>query len=51
MQTGDYKSRTIPYDNMPAGCKWLGVIDDDTHMNFAGVEFCGCDRKVHPAGD
>lgn len=39
MQTGDYKSRTIPYDNMPAGCKWLGVIDGATHMNFAGVGF------------
>jgi hypothetical protein len=21
---------------MPAGCKWLGVIDGATHMNFAG---------------
>jgi hypothetical protein len=22
---------------MPTGCKWLGVIDGATHMNFAGV--------------
>jgi len=36
MQTGEYKSRTIPYDSMPSGCKWLGVIDGATHMNFAG---------------
>lgn len=31
-----WKSRTEPFDNMPAGCKWLGVIDGATHMNFAG---------------
>ena len=22
---------------MPAGCKWLGVIEGATHMNFAGI--------------
>ena len=46
MQTGDYKSRTIPYENMPAGCKWLGVIDGATHMNFAGVGFAGTTEKL-----
>jgi len=46
MQTGDYKSRTIPYDSLPAGCKWLGVIDGATHMNFAGVGFAGTTEKL-----
>lgn len=31
-----WRSRTEPYRNMPAGCKWLAVIDGATHMNFAG---------------
>lgn len=34
---GGWKSRTVPYDVMPAGCKWLGVIDGATHLNFAGI--------------
>ena len=46
MQTGDYTSRTIPYDSLPAGCKWLGVIDGATHMNFAGVGFSGSTEKL-----
>jgi predicted dienelactone hydrolase len=46
MQTGDYKSRTIPYDDLPPGCKWLGVIDGATHMNFAGVGFAGATQKL-----
>ena len=33
---GSWETRTEPYMNMPAGCKWLGVIDGATHMNFAG---------------
>jgi len=33
---GDWKWRTAPYEDMPAGCKWLGVVEDATHMNFAG---------------
>ncbi len=45
MATGDYKSRTIPYEDLPAGCKWLGVIDGATHMNFAGVGFAGTTEK------
>lgn len=31
-----WKTRTEPYMNMSAGCKWLGVIDGATHMHFAG---------------
>ncbi len=33
---GRWQARTMPFSNMPAGCKWLGVIDGATHMNFAG---------------
>ncbi len=46
MQTGDYKSRTIPYDSLPSGCKWLGVIDGATHMNFAGIGMAGATEKL-----
>ena len=46
MATGGYESRTIPYKDMPAGCKWLGVIDNATHMNFAGVGFAGNTEKL-----
>ena len=45
-RTGEYKSRTIPYDSMPPGCKWLGVIDGATHMNFAGVGFAVTTEKI-----
>ncbi|MBU3735230.1 MAG: alpha/beta hydrolase [Candidatus Planktophila sp.] len=31
-----WETRTQPYQNMKTGCKWLGVIDGATHMNFAG---------------
>ena len=31
-----WETRTEPYQNMTTGCKWLGVIDGATHMNFAG---------------
>jgi predicted dienelactone hydrolase len=46
METGSYESRTIPYDDMPAGCKWLGVIAEASHMNFAGVGFAGSTEKL-----
>ena len=46
MQTGAYQSRTIPYDRMPAGCKWMGVIDGATHMNFAGIGFSGATERL-----
>ncbi|WP_137718488.1 alpha/beta hydrolase family protein [Methylobacillus flagellatus] len=38
---GGWQSRTLPYANMPSGCKWLGVIDGATHMHFAGRGFSG----------
>lgn len=34
-----WRNRTQPFKNMPAGCKWLAVIDDATHLNFAGLGF------------
>ncbi len=34
---GSWQTRTEPFNNMPAGCKWLGVIDGASHMNFAGM--------------
>ena len=43
---GDWKSRTIPYDSLPAGCKWLGVIDGATHLNFAGMGFSKSTEKL-----
>ena len=43
---GEWKTRTLPYDSMPAGCKWLGVIDGATHMNFAGVGFSASTEKL-----
>ena len=34
---GGWKSRTIPFQNLPPRCHWLGVVEDATHMNFAGI--------------
>ncbi len=31
-----WKVRTDPYENMPPGCKWLGVVNGATHMDFSG---------------
>lgn len=31
-----WKTRTQPFDDMPAGCKWLGVVDGATHGDFGG---------------
>jgi predicted dienelactone hydrolase len=31
-----WETRTEPFRNMPPGCKWLGVIDGASHLNFAG---------------
>lgn len=31
-----WETRTEPFKNMPKGCKWLGVIDGASHLNFAG---------------
>jgi dienelactone hydrolase len=38
---GGWKSRTVPFDSLPPGCHWLGVIDGATHMNFAGAGMAG----------
>lgn len=32
-----WQSRTEPFNSMPAGCKWLAVVDGATHMHFAGL--------------
>ncbi len=37
----DWTRRLEPFDNMPEGCKWLGVIDRATHMNFGGRGISG----------
>ncbi|MFY7866708.1 alpha/beta hydrolase family protein [Roseateles sp.] len=31
-----WQTRTEPFQDMPAACKWLAVIEGATHMNFAG---------------
>ena len=31
-----WETRQEAYKNMPEGCHWLGIIDDATHMHFAG---------------
>lgn len=33
---GTWQVRTEAFASLPAGCKWLGVIDGATHMHFAG---------------
>lgn len=38
-----WEVRTEPFSNMKPGCKWLGVLDGATHMNFAGF---GASRKT-----
>jgi predicted dienelactone hydrolase len=43
---GTWEWRARPYDGLPPGCKWLGVIDGATHMNFAGVGFAGKTEKL-----
>jgi predicted dienelactone hydrolase len=43
---GDWQTRTIPFDSLPAGCKWLGIIDGATHMNFAGIGFSAKTEKL-----
>jgi predicted dienelactone hydrolase len=43
---GTWAWRTQPYLDMPGGCKWLGVIDGATHMNFAGIGFAGKTTKL-----
>lgn len=33
---GDWQVRTAAYEDLPPGCKWLGIIDGATHLDFAG---------------
>jgi dienelactone hydrolase len=44
---GDWQTRTLPYADLPPGCKWLGVIEGSSHMNFAGGGFS---RKTEALG-
>jgi hypothetical protein len=44
---GDWQWRTSPYDGLPPGCKWLGVIDGATHLNFADIGFLAKRRSSH----
>ena len=43
---GNWQSRTVPFESLPTGCKWLGVIDGASHMNFAGIGFAGTTEKL-----
>ncbi len=43
---GTWEWRARPYDDLPPGCKWLGIIDGATHMNFAGIGFAGKTKKL-----
>jgi len=36
---GPWQWRTTPFESLRPGCKWLGVIDGASHMNFAGIGF------------
>jgi predicted dienelactone hydrolase len=38
-----WEVRTEPFRNMRPGCKWLGVVEGATHMNFAGL---GASRRA-----
>ncbi len=31
-----WETRTEPFESMPEGCKWLGVITGATHLSFSG---------------
>lgn len=41
--SASWETRTEPFKNMPAGCKWLGVIDQARHLDFSGH---GMSRKT-----
>ncbi len=43
---GSWQTRTIPFDDLPPGCKWLGVVDGATHMNFAAGGLSGKTEKL-----
>lgn len=37
LESGTWQARTEPFAGMPAGCKWLAVLDGATHMQLAGI--------------
>lgn len=41
-----WQTRTDGFSRMPAGCKWLGVVEGATHSHFAGH---GASRKTEAA--
>lgn len=41
-----WETRQDPYFNMSAGCKWLAVIHDATHMHFAGNGLSASTEKL-----
>lgn len=43
---GSWETRALPFDSLPPGCKWLGVVDDATHMNFAGIGISSSTEKA-----
>jgi predicted dienelactone hydrolase len=43
---GDWQWRTLPFEDMRPGCKWLAVIDGATHRNFAGIDLFGNVRRL-----
>ncbi len=43
---GPWEWRSRPYDDLPPGCKWLGVIDGATHLNFAGIGFARKTKRL-----
>jgi predicted dienelactone hydrolase len=43
---GGWQWRTAPFDDLVAGCHWLGVIDGATHMNFAGIGIAGKTKRL-----
>jgi dienelactone hydrolase len=43
---GTWKWRTRPFEVLPPGCKWLGVINGASHMNFAGIGMSGKTERL-----
>jgi predicted dienelactone hydrolase len=43
---GSWTTRMDAFANMPTGCKWLGVIDGASHMNFADRGFSRTTEKL-----
>jgi predicted dienelactone hydrolase len=43
---GGWEWRTRPSDDLAPGCKWLGVVDRATHLNFAGIGLARQTKKL-----